>query len=254
LRSSWLPILAIVLVAGGCSTSNRFVRPADDHEFAAYAMHRYLDRWVGWKSLTTRVKLTYKSGDTTASARGHLLYLLGERFEIGFERPYDRYLGNLYVTPEKTIYWDVNSIPKVFSDNDSSTLSDVIHIPAPNWDPRDLLPFPASGRVGGLAMDSIWREGSHERVLIAGESSQHVLEISRSTGFIDKEWVMRRGREPVIKEFRKNRTMDGWPVPVKVTCTDTSGHFSLTWSLKGMTLDAEPYELPSDTLAPGISG
>lgn len=246
--------VALVALLAGCAASSRFHNPADEKAFAADVLHSYLDRWVGWRSMTSRVKLTIINDDTTASARGHLIYLLGERFELGFERPYNRFLGNFYVTPEQTIYWNANAMPQVFSSKDTASLADLVKINVPDWDPRDLLPFPMSGRTSGLQADSVWREGNLLWITASSDDVAYLMSVSRQTGFVEREWVSRSGREPLLKVYRKVRVINGWPVPVRVTCTHATRKVSLSWSLSGVSLDSEPYDLPPDSLAPRISG
>ncbi len=231
----------------GCAAGSKFQRPVDDQALATDALHRYLDRWVGWRSLTASVRLTVSTGDTTVTAKGHILYLLGERFELGFVKPYNRFLGNFYVTPTQFVYWDVGSTPHAFTPQDTVSIAELISIPVPNWDPRDLLPFPVSGRSGGFQPDSMHTEGDFLALYGVGDDAAYRLYISKATGRIEQEWVSRAGHEPMLKKYGKTRTLNGWPVTVRVTCADESGEFAMDWSLKGVALEAEPYHLPSDS-------
>ncbi len=245
---SFVGICAVLqLFLLGCAAGSKFQRPVDDQALAADALHRYLDRWVGWRSLTASVRFTLSTGDTTVTAKGHILYLLGERFELGFVKPYNRFLGNFYITPSQFVYWDVGATPHAFSAQDTVNLGQLIPIPVPNWDPRDLLPFPVSGRTGGFQPDSMRSEGKSLVIYGVGDGAAYRLNISKSTGLIEQEWVSRAGHEPMLKKYSKTRTMSGWPVAVRVTCTDESGEFALDWSLKGVSLEAEPYHLPTDS-------
>ena len=252
-RSGWA-VIFLAAVLAGCAASTRFHAPADNKDLAADVLHRYLDRWVGWQSLTSRVKITVSNGDTTVSARGHLVYMLGERFELGFERPYNRFLGNLYVTPDQTIYWNLNSVPQVLTTKDTTTLASLVRINVPNWDPRDLLPFPMSGRTSGLQPDSAWREDNRLRITATSEGVAYRMDVSMTSGCVEREWISRTGRAPLLKIYRRTRDINGWPVPVRVTCTDSTGRFSISWSLREVFLKSEPFNLPSDSLAPRKSG
>jgi hypothetical protein len=245
-------LLAVLLV--GCAAGGRFRRPTDEREFTADVLHRYLDRWVGWQSLTSQIKVTVNAGDTTVSARGNLIYLLGERYQLGFRRPYDRFLGNFYVTPEQTIYWDVHGTPRAYSAHDTVTLAQLLPLQVPDWDPRDLLPFPVSGRSSGLQPDSSWKEGGQLWISAIGNGVSYLLRVSRSTGFVEQEWVSRTGRDPLLKTYRRTKTVNGWPIPMRVVCADTTGRFSMIWSMSGVVLKSQPYSLPPDSLAPRISG
>ena len=244
-RSSVISLALLVLFASlpvmtGCASSSRLRMPENDNDLATEVLHRYLDRWVGWRSLTADVRITVSSPDTSVSARGHLIYLLGERFEIGFVKPYNRVLGNFYVTPDQLIYWDVNSSPHVYAARDSIRLPDLLDFPVPDWDPRDMLPFAVSGRTGGFQPDSVQSEG--DVLVLSGVSDgvAHELHVAKASGLIESEWVSRAGRDPMLKKFGKTRLIRDWPVPVRVTCTDESGEFAIEWSLGGIDFDAEP--------------
>ena len=224
-------------------------RTTNDAALATDVLHHYLDRWVGWKSLTANVKINVSSPDTSVLVKGHITYMLGERFELGFGKPYDRFLGNFYVTPQQLLYWDVGSIPHVFTPGDSVHLPDLLPIPVPDWDPRDLLPFPISGRTSGFQPDSMWNEGQLLVVSGVSDGVAHRFEISRSDGEIKSEWVTRPNSDPMLKKYSKGRSIHGWPISTRVTCTDESGEFAVAWTISGIELNAEPYQLPADSVS-----
>lgn len=246
--------LALQMIIAGCTASSRLQRPVNDQALATDALHRYLDRWVGWKSLTASVRLTVSTADTTVAAKGHIMYLMGERFELGFVKPYDRFLGNFYVTPTQFIYWDVGSTPHTFSPQDTVSLAQLVPIAVPNWDPRDLLPFPVSGRSGGFQPDSMWSEGKSLIISGIGDDAAYRLYVSKNSGQIEREWVTRAGHDPMLKKYTRTRIMHDWLVPTRVTCSDTSGEFALSWALSGIALDAEPFRLPPDSTSSRIMG
>ena len=241
--------VAMQLLIMGCTASSQFRRPESDASLGTEVLHRYLDRWVGWKSLTANVKITVSTTDTTVSAKGHIIYLLGERFELGFVKPYNRFLGNFYVTPQQLVYWDIGATPHVFTADDSVSLPELLPISVPDWDPRDLLPFPISGRTGGFQPDSIWNDT--RRLLISGASDgvAHRLEVSQSDGLIKSEWVARAESDPMLKKYSKHHLFQGWPIATRVICTDESGEFAVSWVISNIELDAEPYHLPLDSVS-----
>jgi hypothetical protein len=81
-----------------------------------------------------------------------------------------------------------------------------------------------------------------------------LLRVSQSTGFVEQERVSRAGRDPLLKTYRRTKTVNGWPISMRVVCADASERFSMTWSVSGVVLKSQPYSLPADSLAPRISG
>jgi hypothetical protein len=247
-------LFVLSLLILGCAAGSRLQLPTNDRDLAADALHRYLDRWVGWRSLTAGVRMTVATGDTMVAAKGHIMYLLGERFELGFVKPYNRILGNFYVTPAQFIYWDVGSTPHAFAPQDTVSLSDLLPIQVPDWDPRDMLPFPVSGRSGGFQPDSMWVEGSSLVVSGVGDDVDYRLYIARNTGRLERERVARAGHDVMLKQYGRSKTINGWPVATKATCSDSSGEFAISWSLSGIHLDAEPFRLPADSTSLRTTG
>jgi hypothetical protein len=250
-------ILLLVLgasILNGCTAGARLAKPSGEKWKPEEVVARYLDRWTAWTSLKTGIRVSIVTGDSSFAARGHLFYLLGERYEIGFSPPYNRILGNLYLTPEQVIYWDLQISPRVFNAQDTVVLSDILPIRIPNWDPRDMLPFPVSGRSGGFQTDSIWQSGDYW--LIRGNSTNavYILTIAPDDGVIQHESVWRVGRDPIVKSYTHNRSLNGWPISKVVTCRDTSSSFELTWSLRGTSLDAVPFHARTEAIKPLDAG
>ena len=204
----------------------------------ASSLEGFLGRWDAWGSLGARVKFRAVIGDSTFQARGHLLYLIGERYEVGFAKPYNQLLGNLYVTPEQIVYWDAAGKPQVFAAGENSNLSDLFPLALPNWDPRDLLPFPVSGRTSGFQVDSLWRKGGQAYVLGHSDDAEYRLTVLDAGGTVGEERVFRRDRDPIIKQYGRTHFINNWPLSRRVTCTDTAGTVSITWYLGGIVLDA----------------
>jgi hypothetical protein len=209
---------------------------------ASDVLDPYLMRWEGWRSASSDLKLRVAVGDTNFSARGHLMYLAGERYEIGFVKPFNRFLGTFYVTPSEVIYWDVHAYPKTYSLKDTVRLGDLIPIGVPNWDPRDILPFPMSGRSGGFQPDSFRTTKGGAEVIGSGDDVAYRFSFSGSQHFLSEEVIQRTGRDPVYKKYEKIRELKGWPVATRVTVTDRSGQVSFRWSLSKVALDGAEYE------------
>jgi len=198
------------------------------------------------------VKLRVALGDSTFQARGHLLYVIGERYEIGFARPYNRLLGNLYVTPEHIVYWNASGKPQVFAAGERSALSDLFPLALPNWDPRDLLPFPVSGRTSGFQVDSLWRSGGLLVVCGHSNDAEYRIMVANAGGTVAEEQVFRQGRDPIVKRYSRTRFINNWPLSRRVTCTDTTGSVSIIWQLGGIVLDAAQREPNSETTSENL--
>lgn len=230
-------LLCVTVLALGCASANRWTS-RDSKALDATALDGFLGRWEGWGSLGARVKFKAVLGDSTFQARGHLLYLIGERYEIGFAKPYNRLLGNLYVTPEHIVYWNASGKPQVFAAGENSTLSDLFPLALPHWDPRDLLPFPVSGRTSGFQVDSLWQAGGRLFVYGHSDDAEYRLTVVDAGGTVAEERVFRQGRDPIMKRYSRNRFINSWPLSRRVTCADTTGSVSITWQLGGVILDA----------------
>jgi hypothetical protein len=211
------------------------------------ALHAYLDRVDAWRSLGATMKLKIRIDNESVVACGHLMYLLGERYEIGFTKPYNRFLGNFYVTPEQLLYWDTHAAPHAFTLQDTVALGQLIALDLPNWDPRDMLPFPISGRSGGFQTDSAWTEGRTSRVRGYSGNVTYVLSLAGAHGVLTEERLYRAGRDPLIKRFDRVRWIHGWPVATRATCSNESGTVRFTWSLGRVSLDSEEYSTHGST-------
>lgn len=258
-RSSSFNLLVFVgiaaLLLSGCAASDVLRSRRENPQFAAIVLHSTLDRWEQWRSLSARVKLKIRTSDANVRAHGHIIYLSGERYEVGFIKPYDRFVGNFYVTPEQFIYWDLKISPDVYGRNDSLLLSRLIPADVPDWNPRDLLPFPISGRSDGFQPDSIWE--SENGLLVSGlcGGAKHTLRIS-ANGEIIQEIVERANYDPVVKEYSRYAHIHDWPIARRVTCMDITGTSLFTWTLSGIALDAvmfQPDIFMADTSNSGIT-
>jgi hypothetical protein len=240
---SALLVIALSLCSAGCASTRYFRQAGVSDWTVGQVLHRSLDRWVGWRSLYAEFKLTVTSGDTTATTRGHLIYLMGERIEFGFHKPWNKFIGAFYVLPDRTLYWGTSSVPAVYGLSERVELARLMPLPFADWDPRDILPFPISGRTGGLQPDSVWVEGTDSIVRASAPGVMHWLALNTTKGLVESEVVQRAEREIVYKEYRRFTTVNGWPIPSRVSCADSSGRHRVDWSLSKIKLDAQPYVL-----------
>ncbi|MBI5059087.1 hypothetical protein HZB60_04805 [candidate division KSB1 bacterium] len=246
LRSAAL-LVGVMLLASGCA-AGYYQRVSGVNDWTpAQVLHRTLDRWVGWRSMSAQFKLRVQMGETKLAARGHLIYLIGERIEFGFRKPWDEFIGTFYVIPDRAVYWGTSPIPRVYGLSERIDLSELLGYPFPDWDPRDFLPLAVSGRTGGLQPDSVWETGSGYFVRATSDSVVHELTMSLKRGMVTAEVVRRAGRDPLYKRYDRQRTLQGWPLPTQVVCTDSLRTFTLTWALTGIDLDAQEYML-EDTI------
>jgi hypothetical protein len=234
-------VLAAALLSG-CAARSVLGTYRRSPQLATLALHAALDRSEAWRSLSARVQLKMVVPGTRLRAKGHVLFLAGERFEVGFVRPFDRLIGNFYVTPTQFVYWDVNISPKVYTTADTLTLSRFIAADVPNWEPRDLLPFPVSARTGGFQMDSSWSRGTTIYVSGMSDGARHTLALSADDGRVLEESIEREGRDLMIKRFSKPAQIRLWPVARRVVCSDSSGQSVFTWTLSGIALDAADFQ------------
>jgi hypothetical protein len=250
-------LLAVTgLFFSGCAARTALRAYRESPRLAALALHAALDRSEGWRSLSARARLKIAVPGTRARAKGHLMFLAGERYEVGFVKPYDRFIGNFYVTPAQFVYWDLRVSPTVYGSTDTLTLSRLIPAAVPNWDPRDLLPFPISGRTGGFQADTSWRR--ERTIYVSGRSdgARHTLVLSAGDGRVLEESIERDGRDRMIKRFSKTAQIHSWPVARRVVCSDSSGQSTFVWTLSGIALDADdfrPDRLAADTSKLGAS-
>jgi hypothetical protein len=253
---SLLLLTLIAWTVGGCATTYyRRIAGVNDWT-AAQVMHRTLDRWVAWHSFATQFRLSVERGTDRVAARGHLIYLLGERIEFGFRKPWDRFIGTFYVIPDRTLYWGTSPLPQVYGLTEHVRLADILAYPFPDWDPRDFLPLPVSGRTGGLQPDSVWNDGAVTVVHGRADSVEYELRLSLVRGVVFAETVRRAGRDPLFKHYSDFKTMKGWAMPRRVVCTDSLGTFALSWSLSGLDLEAQDYMLEDtiQTFSPPAGG
>jgi hypothetical protein len=201
-----------------------------------------LDRSAEWRSASATIKLKVAVGDTSVTAPGHLLYAGGEQYEVGFKEPYNRALGTFYVTPAQIVYWDTKRTPDIYPGDDTVSIAQLLPIRLPDWNPRDLLPFPISGRSAGFQTDSVWFESKHSHVTGTSGKVTSTMALGGPDGAVSREIVRRSGYEPVFKEYWRFRTYKGWPVATRVSCSNESGSVKLTWSLSGILLDADKLE------------
>jgi len=253
--------LGVVLVLAGALLSGCAARSVlgtyrQSPQLATLALHAALDRSEAWRSLSASVQLKIVVPGTHVRAKGHVLFLAGERFEVGFVKPFDRFIGNFYVTPTQFVYWDLKVSPTVYGSTDTLTLSQLIPVVVPNWEPRDLLPFPVSGRTGGFQMDSSWRSGTTIYVSGRSDGARHTLALSAADGRVLEESIERAGRDLMVKRFSKPAQIRFWPVARRVVCSDSSGQSTFTWTLSGIALDAvdfQPDRLAEDSSNTGTN-
>ncbi|RPH95329.1 hypothetical protein EHM69_04635 [candidate division KSB1 bacterium] len=231
----------------GCAAGHALRNAGSDSDYAETALHAYLDRLDMWRSMSTKIKLHVVTNEARFRARGHLLYLTGERYEVGFVKPYDRLLGNFYITPDQVIYWDLTISPRTFNVEEPPDLKELIPVGLSNWNIRDLLPFPVGGRSGGLRVDSIWNHDGRVFVSAFCDSAQHILTLSGRGGYIESERIQRPGHDVMLKQYGKYHNYHGWPIPHKTICMDSTATIRLTWTLSDMELDAieftyDPYQ------------
>ncbi len=239
-------VLLGALLAGGCASS-RILRGNAPPATPVQAMGAYLDRVEAWRSLGATMKLKIRIDKESVVAKGHIMYLMGERYEVGFTKPYNRFLGNFYVTPQQLLYWDSHAAPRAFSVKDTVALGQLIPLDLPNWDPRDMLPFPVSGRSGGFQTDSVWTENNVSRIRGYCGNATYIFTLSGTRSVLSEERLYRAGHDPLIKRFDRIRWIHGWPVATRATCSNESGSVRFTWSLSRISLDAEEYSSHGST-------
>lgn len=159
---------------------------------------------------------------------------------IQFRRPYRFYFGDIFLTPTQFIYWVPFGSPQIVENLDTLHLTEFFPFDLPDWDIRDLMPFPLGGRASGFQLDSIIVSG--ESYILHGHSAntKHQLTASAIRGEILSERVQREGRTPLIKTFRKYKVSADWLVPTEVRCETEDGSVSLTWKMAKPVLRALP--------------
>ena len=212
--------------------------PIGNHEL----LSRFLDRSGIWESFSCRVKLKLEIGDTTLSAKATLLYMSPEKYSLSFARPYNQVIGDLYITSQQLMYWGNSKTKLFFSASDTVHIPELIPMAFPDWDPRDLLPFPVSGRTAGFQVlseqqDSLGQEWIH------GEcgKAKHDLRVDPYSGLIRAEYVVRSSTDRVRKTYSRYYSVKGWPISTRVTCEDESGRVKLTWSISKIDLKSPDF-------------
>jgi hypothetical protein len=227
----------------GCSSSNQLIKSGDYPVTNQEILSRYLDRSGGWQSFSSRVKMKLEIGDSSFAAKGILFYISPEKYSLSFGSPYNQVLGDVYVTPEQLLYWGNGKSQVIFTASDTVHIAELMPFALPDWDPRDLLPFPVSGRISGFQVTSEDKD-SLGRPWLHGECgpAQHDLMLNPETGTIVEESVSRNGADTVHKVYKRNRVINGWPIPARVICSDSSGRIRLTWVLSDIDLKGSEYK------------
>jgi hypothetical protein len=231
------PLLVLgLLLSTGCA-SRALWRGEPGKPLTAESLHPWLDRYLAWRSLSTPVKLQIIIPGDKFTAKGHLLYINGESYEIGFVKPYNRLLGNFYITPGQLVYWDVRGFPRMYGSKDTVRMSELVPIGLPNWDPRDLLPFPVSGPRQGFQPDSTWHDGGATYVTGGSGDATYTLKLN-ADGTLAEEVVNRPGFDVIRKQYQRVKIFKSWPIATRVVCSNASGDSRFIWSLNGILIDA----------------
>lgn len=238
MRSSFFGLIVIAALLCGCASIGVLRLRQGESRAPELALRDVLDRAELWANFGSRTRISIRWNGKRVSTRGHVLYLMGERYEIGFRQAHGSQIGTLYITPAQTIYWDDMSRARVFGVRDTSTLRDLLQLELPNWDPRDLLPFPVSGRSGGFQVDSIVYDRGDAIVYGTADHVRHVLRMTGPRRLITEERVERPGRAPLIKSYSRVLMVSGWPIARRVCCRDDTGAAALNWSMTDIVLKA----------------
>jgi hypothetical protein len=224
----------------GCASRVALRAPQGERWSPEQILHLHLDRSVAWESLFATLSVTLQVKDDSYSASGSFQYLSGERMGFQFRRPYRFVLGDIFLTPTEFIYWAPFSSPQVITNLDTLHVARFFPFDLPDWDLRDVMPFPLGSRSGGFQLDTA--VASSDMYVLSGHSggAAHRLVASACRAEILREKVERDGREVLIKTFRKYEVHDGWLVPVEVTCSTEDARVSLTWKIKKPVLRATP--------------
>jgi len=233
-------IFLLTVFLNGCASRAVLRAPEGNRWRAEEILHLHLDRSFAWESLFAAVKVTIELNESRWSAAGSFQYLQGERIGLQFRQPYRSVLGDIFLTPREFIYWPPFSSPQVIGEMDTLHLGGLFPLPVPDWDLRDLIPFPLGGRTGAFQMDTVMTSG--ERYILRGRTdvALHELVASPRRGEILKERVERAGRESLTKTFRRYVVRSGWLVPTEVACETDDGRFRLIWKMEKPVLRALP--------------
>ncbi len=239
-RSIATPLFLVLLLLNGCASRSLLQPPQDGRWSAAEILHLHLDRSLAWESLFAPLKVTIEMKESRWSAVGSLQYLQGERIGLQFRQPYRSFVGDFFLTPEEFIYWPPFSSPQVTHDMDTLQLGRLFALDLPNWDLRDLMPFPLGERTGSFRLDTAITSGDMYTLQGRTDATQHQLIASARRGEILQERVERSGREPLVKTFRHYVVRKGWLIPTEVTCTTEDNRFCLIWKMDKPILRAVP--------------
>jgi hypothetical protein len=231
--------LLIMAVAGLCGCASMKPHLSGDARIPSTlaSLQFYLERWSQWRAFSSDIKLAINTPETKGQVKGHLLCLSGERYELGFAKPYNQLLGNLYVTPEQLIYWDIHNSPKSFAIQDTVALTDLASLPMPRWNPRDILPFPMCGRTSGFQVDSVVNDAQVVCVFGRSNEAAYQLRFDRQ-GRIVSEIVHRNGADLMMKSYSRFRKYRGWPIATRVVCEDSEHHTQFRWKIGSIQLEA----------------
>lgn len=224
----------------GCASRALLKAPEGGRWTAEEILHLHLDRSVAWESLFAALKVTLQVEDDRFSASGSFQYLAGERMGFQFRRPFRFVVGDFFLTPTEFIYWTPFASPLVIANLDTLHLAQLFPLDLPNWDLRDIMPFPLGGRSGGFQLDTVMISGDTYILCGRTETADHRLVASARRAEILREEVKRDGREPLIKTFRKYEMLQGWLVPVEVTCSTEDLRVCLIWKFHKPVLRALP--------------
>jgi hypothetical protein len=232
--------LCACLLLSGCASRVLLQPPQDGRWTANEILHLHLDRSVAWQSLFAPVKMTVEMNQHRWSVVGSLQYLQGERIGLQFRQPYREAVGDFFLTPEEFIYWPPFSSPQVIQDMDTLQIGRLFALNLPNWDLRDVIPFPFGERSSGFQLDTVISSGDMYTLEGRSEETEHQLIASARGGEILQERVERSGRESLVKTFRHYVARQGWLVPTEVVCQTDDNRFCLTWKIKEPVLQAVP--------------
>ena len=236
----FLGLLLPLFFLTGCASRAVLQAPDGNRWTAEDVIHLHIDRSSAWESLFAAMKVKLEVGDSRWSASGSLQYQAGEQISFQFRKPYRLILGDVFLTPTRLVYWPPFSTPQVFEKFDSLSLVDFFPLELPNWDVRDIMPFPFGARSSGFQLDTVITSG--DTYLLNGRSAnaRHFLVASAIRGEILTERIERDGRESLLKTYRKYTICEDWLVPTEVHCETEESGVSLTWKLIKPALRAAP--------------
>jgi len=233
-------LVLLLFTALGCAGRVALRAPEGDRWSAEQILKLHLDRSIAWESLFAALKVTVEMNESRWSASGSFQYLAGERIGIQFRQPYRFVLGDFFLTPSEFVYWGPFTSPQVIGDLDTLHLAHILPLDLPDWDIRDLMPFPLGGRTGVFQLDTVAASGDTYTFYGRTDKASHRLTASARRGEILQERVEHDGREPLIKVFRRYEVCQGWLVPTEVACSTEDGRVCLTWKMEKPVLRTLP--------------